>query len=131
MAEFNAEGSATALATVCTLATLTLVLPNFTESAPGPEFTSSQLAFAAIASIALYALFVFIQAIRHRDYFLPVEEDAAHEEPRRPADAAGPRRPASSCWWSRWSRSSGWRRSSRPRSRTRSTPSARRSRRSA
>ena len=68
-AEFNAEGSATALATVCTLATLTLVLPNFTESAPGPEFTSAQLTFAAIASISLYALFVFIQAIRHRDYF--------------------------------------------------------------
>jgi Ca2+:H+ antiporter len=79
MAAFNAEGSATALATVCTLATLTLVLPTFTESAPGSEFTSSQLAFAAVASIALYALFVFVQAIRHRDYFLPVEEDAAHE----------------------------------------------------
>jgi Ca2+:H+ antiporter len=78
-AEFNPEGSATALATVCTLATLSLVLPSFTESAPGPEFTSAQLAFAAIASIALYALFVFIQAIRHRDYFLPVEEDAAHQ----------------------------------------------------
>jgi Ca2+:H+ antiporter len=78
-AAFNAEGSATALATVCTLATLSLVLPNFTESAPGPEFSSAQLAFAAVASLALYALFVFIQAIRHRDYFLPVEEDAEHE----------------------------------------------------
>ena len=71
--------SPSALATVCTLATLTLVLPTFTESAPGPEFTSSQLTFAAIASIAVYALFVFVQAIRHRDYFLPVEEDAGHE----------------------------------------------------
>ena len=79
LAVFNAEGSATALATVCTLATLSLVLPNFTESAPGPEFSSAQLAFAAVASLALYALFVFVQAIRHRDYFLPVEEDAEHE----------------------------------------------------
>ena len=80
LAEFNAEGTATALATVCTLATLSLVLPTFTESRAGPEFTPAQLAFAAVASIALYGLFVFVQAIRHRDYFLPVEEDPAHEE---------------------------------------------------
>ena len=89
LAVFNAEGTATALATVCTLATLSLVLPNFTESVPGPEFSSAQLAFAAVASFALYGLFVFVQAIRHRDYFLPVEEDAAHEShanpPTRPA----------------------------------------------
>ena len=58
MATFNAEGTATALATVCTLATLCLVLPTFTTSAPGPEFTSGQLAFAAVASLALYGLFV-------------------------------------------------------------------------
>ena len=58
LAAFNAEGTATALATVCTLATLTLVLPTFTESAPAPEFTSAQLAFAAVASITLYGLFV-------------------------------------------------------------------------
>ena len=71
VAQFNAEGSATALATVLTLATLTLVLPTFTTSKPGPEFSSSQLAFAAVASLALYALFVFVQTVRHRDYFRP------------------------------------------------------------
>src|SRR6188472_430744 len=47
-AEFSAEGTAAALATVITLATICLVLPQFTTSAPGPEFTSSQLVFAAI-----------------------------------------------------------------------------------
>ena len=67
LAEFNAEGTAAALATVITLATICLVLPQFTTSAPGPEFTSSQLVFAAIASLALYLLFVFVQTIRHRD----------------------------------------------------------------
>jgi Ca2+:H+ antiporter len=70
-ASFNAEGTATALATVCTLAVLTLVLPRFTTSTPGPEFSSAQLAFAAVASIALYGLFVVVQTVRHRDYFLP------------------------------------------------------------
>ncbi len=81
-ASFNAEGSATALATVATLATLSLVLPTFTTSAPGPEFTGSQLAFAAVSSLVLYGLFVVVQTVRHRDYFLPVgagPED--HAEP--------------------------------------------------
>jgi Ca2+:H+ antiporter len=71
-ADFNAEGTATALATVATLATLCLVLPRFTTSEPGPEFSASQLTFAAVASLALYGGFVFVQSVRHRDYFLPV-----------------------------------------------------------
>jgi Ca2+:H+ antiporter len=76
-ASFNAEGTASALATVLTLAALTLVLPEFTTSRPGPEFTPEQLVFAAVASIALYALFVVVQTVRHRDYFLPVGPGAA------------------------------------------------------
>jgi Ca2+:H+ antiporter len=81
VASFNAEGTATALATVVTLATLTLVLPTFTTSSPGPEFSSAQLAFAAAASIALYALFVVVQTVRHRDYFLPVGDGPEEHAP--------------------------------------------------
>jgi Ca2+:H+ antiporter len=85
VATFNAEGSATAFATVITLATVCLVLPNFTQSTNGPEFSSSQLVFAALASVALYALFLVVQTVRHRGLFLPVGEggDAAGsaEEP--------------------------------------------------
>ncbi|MGG8406535.1 calcium:proton antiporter, partial [Streptomyces sp. 12297] len=72
VAVFNAEGSGAALATVATLATLSLVLPTFTTTKPGPEFSTAQLAFAAVASLALYGLFVAVQTVRHRDYFLPV-----------------------------------------------------------
>jgi Ca2+:H+ antiporter len=72
MTMFNAEGSGAALATVTTLATLSLVLPTFTTSHPGPEFTPAQLTFAAIASLALYAAFVLTQTVRHRDFFLPM-----------------------------------------------------------
>ena len=78
-AEFNAEGTATALATVATMVTLGLVLPRFTTSHPGPQYTASQLAFASVASVALYGLFVFVQTVRHRDYF--VVEDQGHAEP--------------------------------------------------
>ncbi|GLZ79149.1 ionic transporter y4hA [Actinorhabdospora filicis] len=72
VAIFNPEGTGAALATVATLATLSLVLPTFTTSAPGPQFSAAQLAFAACASLALYGLFVGVQTVRHRDYFLPI-----------------------------------------------------------
>jgi Ca2+:H+ antiporter len=74
LAVFNPEGSGSALATVMTLATLTLVLPVFTTTQPGPEFSGGQLVFAAIASLAIYLLFVFTQTVQHRDFFLPVED---------------------------------------------------------
>jgi Ca2+:H+ antiporter len=72
---FNAEGTGTALATVAALATLTLVLPTFTTSRPGPEFSPPQLAFAAFASLILYGVFVGTQTGRHRDFFLPVTSE--------------------------------------------------------
>lgn len=76
LAVFNPEGTGAALATVIALAALCLVVPSVTTSEPGPEFTGAQLTFAAIASLALYGMFVFTQAIRHRDFFLPVTQDA-------------------------------------------------------
>jgi Ca2+:H+ antiporter len=72
IAVFNPEGTGAALATVATLATLSLVLPTFTTSKPGPEFSPAQLTFAALSSLVLYGLFVATQTVRHRDYFLPI-----------------------------------------------------------
>ncbi|MEV0337282.1 ionic transporter y4hA [Nocardia sp. NPDC050717] len=80
VAVFNSEGTGAALATVATLATLSLVLPTFTTSKPGPEFSPAQLAFAAVASLALYLLFVMVQTVRHPDDFLPVEEAGAVDD---------------------------------------------------
>ncbi|MEX3104567.1 MULTISPECIES: calcium:proton antiporter [unclassified Streptomyces] len=74
-AVFNPEGTGAALATVATLAVLSLVLPTFTTSKPGPEFSTVQLTFAALSSLVLYGLFVATQTVRHRDYFLPVTHD--------------------------------------------------------
>ncbi|MEV5766549.1 ionic transporter y4hA [Micromonospora sp. NPDC052213] len=75
VAVFNSEGTGGALATVTTLAALSLVVPTFTTSRPGPQFSPAQLAFAAVASLALYGLFVMVQTGRHRDYFLPVTSE--------------------------------------------------------
>jgi Ca2+:H+ antiporter len=79
LAVFNPEGTGSALATVITLAGLTLVLPTFTTGEPGPEFTSGQLAFAAVVSLALYVLFVFTQTVRHRDFFVPPQDETADD----------------------------------------------------
>jgi Ca2+:H+ antiporter len=89
---FNAEGSGAALATVTTLATLSLVLPTFTTSHPGPEFTAAQLTFAAIASLVLYGAFVITQTFRHRDFFLPMTSSGEVVEAEDHADPPSTRR---------------------------------------
>jgi Ca2+:H+ antiporter len=75
LVSFNATGTGSALTTVITLAVLTMVLPSVTTSGAGLEFSTSQLVFAAIASLVLYGSFVFTQTVRHRDFFLPVSSD--------------------------------------------------------
>lgn len=77
---FNPHGSGAALATVTTLATLSLVLPTFTTSQSGPELSPGQLIFAGAASLGLYVLFLFTQTVRHRDFFLPVAQKGAVED---------------------------------------------------
>ncbi len=72
---FRNEGTNSALAVLTALATFILVMPMVTVSTPGPDFTKSQLAFAGIASFALYGAFIFFQTVSHRDYYLPKAED--------------------------------------------------------
>ena len=73
---FTRRGVSAALATLSALAVLTLVLPNFTVSAAGGAYSPSQLAFVGFVSLVLYGAFVFVQTVRHRDYFL----DEIHEK---------------------------------------------------
>lgn len=79
-AVFNATGAVSGLAAIAALATLSLILPNFTTSSLGPTLTASQLVFAAIAALAVYLLYVFVQAVRHRDYFLPDDDDPTTDD---------------------------------------------------
>jgi Ca2+:H+ antiporter len=80
---FRIEGTGSGLAALAALCALVLVEPALTVSGPG-AYTTSQLVFVAISSLALWLVFVFIQTIRHRDYFLPVkstEDEAIHAAP--------------------------------------------------
>ncbi len=81
---FRADGANAGLVALIALSVLVLVLPSFTTSSPGPTYTTSQLVFAATASLVIWGLFVFVQTVRHRDYFLPPldgHDDAAHAPP--------------------------------------------------
>jgi Ca2+:H+ antiporter len=87
VAVFNPEGTGSALAAVVALSTLSLVLPTFTSSRPGPQFSPPQLTFAAVASLLLYALFVLTQTVRHRELFLPITHDGRIVDPQDQAES--------------------------------------------
>jgi Ca2+:H+ antiporter len=53
-----------------TLAVLGLVLPNFTITTSGPRFSTEQAIFLIAMSLLLYAIFLLIQTMRHRAYFI-------------------------------------------------------------
>lgn len=79
---FRLQGANAALSVLIVLTTLTLILPNFTTTTAGPIFSPSQLVFAASVSLILYGAFLFVQTLRHRDYFLPPEGgEEAHAPP--------------------------------------------------
>ncbi len=84
---FAQYGVSASLATLATIAVLTLVLPNYTLTTPGPSYSSSQLAFVAAVSLVLYGTFLLVQTVRHRDYFLPpgasADADIHAQQPSR------------------------------------------------
>ena len=76
-AVFTPDGVGGALAAITVLATLTMVFPVFTHSAPGASFAPLQLGFVATVSLVLYSVFIFVQTIRHREFFLPPQISGA------------------------------------------------------
>jgi Ca2+:H+ antiporter len=80
---FRVEGAGAGFAALIVMSALTLVLPAFKTSTPG-TYSATQLGFVAVTSAALWAIFVFIQTVRHRDYFVPTADAAdldVHAEP--------------------------------------------------
>ncbi|HUP10130.1 MAG TPA: ionic transporter y4hA [Caldimonas sp.] len=68
---FRVEGAGAGLAALMVMSTLTLVLPVYTTTSGPGTYSGSQLAFVAVAAGTLWAIFVFIQTVRHRQYFIP------------------------------------------------------------
>jgi Ca2+:H+ antiporter len=78
---YNIQGVNAYLNVIMALAVLGLVFPNFTTSTSGPTFSTEQEIFFAAVSLLLYAVFLLIQTLRHRGYFLDVKETAARHSP--------------------------------------------------
>jgi Ca2+:H+ antiporter len=68
--DFQVSGSNLYLSVLIVLATITLILPNYTLTTPGPLYSAAQLGFVSVVTIILYAVFLYTQTIRHRDYFI-------------------------------------------------------------
>lgn len=67
---YNLQGANAFLAVIVPLAALGLVMPNYTVSSSGPTFSPHQSVFLIIMSLGLYGVFLAIQNLRHRDYFV-------------------------------------------------------------
>ena len=69
--EFRTLGANAFLAVLMPMAMLVLVLPNYTLATPGPYYSKLQLPFVGSTCFALYLVFLFVQTVRHQDYFVP------------------------------------------------------------
>ncbi len=76
---FRLEGANAGMAALAVMAGLVLVMPSLTVSAPGVQFSGSQMAFVAFGSLALWLAFIFFQTVRHREFFLPEDVQHAHD----------------------------------------------------
>lgn len=68
--DFQVSGANLYLTVLFAMATIALVLPNYTLTTPGPVYSDAQLEFVSVVTILLYGVFLYTQTIRHRDYFI-------------------------------------------------------------
>ena len=68
--DVQVTGSSVYLSVLSVMATITLIMPNYTLTMPGPIYSAAQLAFVSIVTVILYGVFLYTQTIRHRDYFV-------------------------------------------------------------
>jgi Ca2+:H+ antiporter len=68
--DFQISGSNLYLSVLFVMATITLIMPNYTLTAPGPVYSAAQLGFVSVVTLILYGVFLYTQTIRHRDYFI-------------------------------------------------------------
>jgi Ca2+:H+ antiporter len=76
--DVQVTGSNLYLSVLIVLATITLILPNYTLTTPGPLYSTMQLGFVSAVTIILYGVFLYTQTVLHRDYFI-VGSDGAGE----------------------------------------------------
>jgi Ca2+:H+ antiporter len=79
--DFQVTGANLYLSVLFVLATITLVMPNYTLTAPGPFYSNAQLAVVSVFTVLLYGVFLYTQTIRHSDYFVGGPSESGPGEP--------------------------------------------------
>lgn len=70
-----------ALISLVAIVVMTLILPNYTTTELSATFSKAQLIFFSVASLVIYSTFLMVQTVRHRNYFLPENDDEPHADP--------------------------------------------------
>jgi Ca2+:H+ antiporter len=79
--DIQISGSSLYLSVLSVLATITLIMPNYTLTTPGPVYSAGQLGFVSVVTILLYGVFLYTQTVRHRDYFV-ADQASTHDGPQ-------------------------------------------------
>jgi Ca2+:H+ antiporter len=80
--DIQVSGSSLYLSVLSVLATISLIMPNYTLTTPGPVYSAGQLGFVSVVTILLYGVFLYTQTVRHSDYFVAGSNNAAHDGPQ-------------------------------------------------
>jgi Ca2+:H+ antiporter len=78
--DVQVSGSSIYISVLVVLATITLILPNYTLTTPGPIYSTVQLGFVSVVTILLYGVFLYTQTVRHRGYFVGGANDGGEED---------------------------------------------------
>lgn len=87
---YNLQGANAYLSVIIPLAVLSLIMPNFTQSTPGPTLSVAQEVFLGLMAIGLYAAFLAVQTGRHRGYFVHEGGEADAHQHSAPAASFSP-----------------------------------------
>jgi len=91
--EYNLEGARAYLAVLIPLAVISLILPDWTTTTAAGTMSLAQTIFFSIATVLLYGIFLALQTMRHRGFFLEptllaeqLEAEDAEVTPTPPVD---------------------------------------------
>src|SRR5260370_3734140 len=82
--DVQVTGSSLYLSVLIVLATITLILPNYTLTTSGPTYSAGQLAFVSGVTVLLYGVFLYTQTTLHRNYFIGDAGGNANDGPHTP-----------------------------------------------
>src|ERR1700686_1847602 len=73
--DVQVPGSSLYLSVLIVMATITLIMPNYTLTTPGPVYSAAQLGFVSVVTLLLYGVFLYTQTIRHRGHYNGKDRD--------------------------------------------------------